>query len=45
VQELLVQVSLGDLADPDSAAALVQLQVDALLANLFILACLVRKVD
>lgn len=42
---LLVQVSLNDSTDFDSAAALLQLQVDALLANLFIPAYLVRGVD
>lgn len=40
-----MQVSLSDSADQDSAAAALQLQVNTLLAHLFILACLVRGVD
>lgn len=40
-----MQVSLDDSTDLNSVTALLQLQVDALLTNLFIPACLVRGVD
>lgn len=42
-QELLGQVSLGSLTELDSAAVPLQLQVNPLLANLFIPGCLEEK--